>query len=460
MNTKSHIIFLFGSFCCTVILLASCANPIPSTIEPVVSKYPNQEPTLASPLTTSTVPQARLTVWLDSTRMDGAIIYRKLFPDKASQIDFQEVDRSQFPSEILRFNRQGAGWPDVVFAEPELVAQTIDSQHDYPLDLSLVLPAGLLVNFEPHANDACTFSGRLLCLRHDTAPMVLYFNKPLLDQFGYRLPTTWQEYQALGERVSIEHPGYIIGAFGDAWGFKAYFDASGCPSSWVLGEKKVHINFGDARCLRAAKLVDSLLANATLAPYGYFDPQFNQLVRANKLLTLVAPTWMALSSFGGKPGSQYYDTANHQLGVAAPLRWEGDARVMTSAMGGGAWVISQHTQNLPLALDFVTWMVSAPEFWSITPDYPVYVPVQPVWEKALVENPLFANDPFPAMQSASQTISPLYSLPGYDVMGVLNDFVNRALIQKKTLESLLPDLQAAMTAQALAAGYEVTVENR
>jgi ABC-type glycerol-3-phosphate transport system substrate-binding protein len=459
MNTESQKIILFWLFCIAM-LLASCVNPAASAIGPVVTQHPNDEPALATPLLTSTVPPPRLTVWIDSTRMDGALIYQRLFPDKASQIDFQEVDRSQFPAEVLRFNQQGAGWPDVVFAEPELVAQTIDSQHDYPLDLNPVLPAEVLDNFELHANDACTFTGRLLCLRHDTAPMVLYFNKPLMLQFGYRLPTTWQEYQALGERVSVEHPGYIIGAFGDAWGFKAYFDASGCPSSWVLGEKKVYLDFEDTRCLRAAKLVDSLLANGTLAPYGYFNPRFNQLAQANKLLMLVAPTWMALSSFGGKPGSQYYNTADHQLGVASPLRWDGDAQVMTSAMGGGAWVISKHTENLPLALDFITWMVSAPEFWAITPDYPVYTPAQPVWEKALAANPLFANNPFPAMQSASQAISPLYTFPGYDVMGVLNDFVSRALSQKKTLESLLPDLQTAMEAQALAAGYEVTAENK
>jgi len=428
---------------------------------PTVSTQPGTAaPSLAATPPAATTPQARITIWLDSTRMDGARIYQQLFPGKASQMDFQIVDRTQFPAEVLRFNQQGQGWPDVVFAEPELVAQTIDSQHDFPLDLKPLLSAELLGNFEPHANDACTFAGRLLCLRHDTAPMVLYFNQPLMDQFGYQVPTTWQEYQVLGERLGREHPGYIVGSFGDAWGLKAYFDASGCPSSWVLGEKKVYINFEDPRCVRSAKLVDSLLANGTLAPYSYFDPRFNQIAQTDKLLTLVAPSWMALGSFGGKPDSQYYNTADHQLGVAAPLRWDGDARVMTSAMGGAAWVVSRHTQNLPLALDFITWMVSAPEFWDISPDYPVYAPVQPVWEKTVSANPLFANDPFPILQAASQAISPLYTLPGYDVMGVLNDFVSRALGQQKTLESQLPDLQSAMTAQAQTAGYEVVLDNK
>ncbi len=402
-------------------------------------------------------PRPRITIWLDSVRMDGAGIYRKLFPEKAAQMDFREVDRDQFPDAVLRFNQQGGGWPDVVFAETNLVARVVDSQHDFPLDLGPSLAAGVLENFEPHANDACTYGGKLLCLRHDTAPMVLYYNKPLMEKFGYPVPVTWQEYKALGERVSGEHPGYIIGSFGDAWGFKAYFDASGCPSSRVLDEKQVQINFGDARCVRAAKLVDSLLANGTLAPYGYFDPHFIQVPRDDKLLMLIAPSWMALASFGGQPGSLYYQTAQHQLGIAPPPRWEGE-QMMTSTMGGGAWAVSKHTQNLPLALDFIVWMVSAPEFWAITPDYPVYMPVQPAWEKAVSANPLFANDPFPVMQTASQAISPLYVLPVYDVMGILDDFVSRALNRKQTLESLLPDLQTEMTARAEAAGYEVVLE--
>ena len=458
MRTLSDKIFPLWLLC-LVALLVSCASPTPLAAPTMATQPDTTVPSVIAPTPTALAAQARITIWLDSTRLDGAQIYQELFPDRASQMDFQVVDRSRFPTEVLRFNQQGEGWPDVIFAEPELVAQTIDSQHNFPRDLKPVLPAEVLGNFEPNANDACTFDGRLLCLRHDTAPMVLYFNKPLMDEFGYGVPATWQEYQALGGRVSSEHPGYIIGAFGDAWGFKAYFDASGCPSSWVLNEKSVHINLGDARCMRTAKLVDALLANETLAPYGYFNPHFNQIAQDDKLLMLVAPSWMALASFRGKPGSQYYNTADHQLGVAAPLRWEGDARLMTSAMGGGAWVISRHTQNLPLALDFITWMVSAPEFWSITPDYPVYVPVQPVWEEAVRANLLFANDPFPVMQTASQAISPLYTLPNYDVMAVLNDFVSRALSEKKSLESLLPELQAAMTAQAQAAGYEVILDN-
>jgi ABC-type glycerol-3-phosphate transport system substrate-binding protein len=437
---------------CLAAFLVSCAGPAQPTATASVPRptEPAMNPTL-------TVPPPRITVWLDSARMEGAGIYRRLFPEKAARMDFREVDREGFPDAVLEYNRQGGGWPDVVFAETNLIARTVDAEHDFPLDLSPLLSAEVLDNFEPHANDACTFGGKLLCLRHDTAPMVLYYSRPLMDSFGYRVPATWEEYRALGERVGREHPGYIVGSFGDAWGFKAYFDASGCPSSLVLDDRRVQIQFGDPRCLRAARLVDRLLAAGTLAPYGYFDPRFAPIPRADKLLMLIGPSWLALAAFGGRPGSLYYETAGNRLGVAAPPIWEGEPE-QTSTMGGGAWAVSRHTRNPQLALDFIVWMVSAPEFWAITPDYPVYEPVQPAWQKAAAANPLFANDPFPVMRAASQAISPLYVLPGYDVMGLLDDFVSRALNGKKTLESLLPDLQTEMTARAEAAGYDVVLE--
>ena len=444
-------------FTLTLVITACRAPTRPPFQTTIPSSSIKASPTTAS-LIPSATPQAKIIIWLDGTRREGADIYKKFFPEKAAQMEFVEVDRGRFPAEVLRFNQQGKGWPDVVFAEPDLVAQVADAEHDFPLDLKPVLPAEVLNNFEPHAHDACTFGDKLYCLRHDTAPMVLYYNKLLIDQFGYATPATWEEYQALGECLAQEHPGYIVGSFGDAWGFKTYFDASGCPSAWVLNEQQVHINFNDPRCTRAARLVDRLRSNGTLAPYGYFDPSFNQIAKKNKLLMMIGPAWMAIYSFGGKPGSQYYDAAEHQLGVAAPLRWASDPQVMTSAMGGAGWVVSKRTQNLPLALDFITWMVSAPEFWAITPDYPVYVPVQPAWEKAVTANPLFANDPFPAMQSASQAISPLFTAPRFDVMGILGDFVGRALSEKKPFEGYLPDLQVKMTAQAEAAGYQVVTD--
>src|SRR5688572_11932499 len=64
---------------------------------------------------------AEITVWVDTTRLDGVKAYQQKHPD--AKLKIVTVDRGQFPAKVLLFNNTNQGWPDVVFAEPNLVAQ-------------------------------------------------------------------------------------------------------------------------------------------------------------------------------------------------------------------------------------------------------------------------------------------------------------------------------------------------
>ena len=79
------------------------------------------------------------------------------------------------------------------------------------------------------ANKPCEIGGALYCLRNDMAPTVLGYNSQLMDEYDYSVPTTWKEYGALGDRVATEHPGLVLGAVGDQFGYFSYFQAAGCP---------------------------------------------------------------------------------------------------------------------------------------------------------------------------------------------------------------------------------------
>ena len=132
---------------------------------------------------------------------------------------------------MLLENNINSGWPDVVFAEPDLVAQVSDAAHHFPLDLTPYVSSTIQSNFA--GLDSCSIGGKLVCLRNDLAQYVLYYNAPLMQQFGYTVPTTWEQYEALGLKVAKDHPGYIIGEFADAFALDEYYlgwavpDASG-----------------------------------------------------------------------------------------------------------------------------------------------------------------------------------------------------------------------------------------
>jgi ABC-type glycerol-3-phosphate transport system substrate-binding protein len=391
---------------------------------------------------------APITVWIDQDRQPYIDAYLKAFPDKANLIKASIVDREQLPAKVLLFNNTNQGWPDVVFAEPRLVGRVADAAHDFPLDLKEFVPADTLKNYDGMAG--CTFGPHVYCVRNDMAQFVLYYNKPLMDKFGYTVPTTFEELQDLSDRVAKEHPGYLLGTFGDGWTFISFFDASGCPSHELKDDNTLKIDMADPRCVRAAKLVDHMIANKTLWNTDFFDATFVKQQNDDKVLMVSMATW-AWGVFNGT----YYKTPDHQLGVAAPLKWKADAEAQTPAMGGAAWMVSRHTKNPKLAADLVVWLTTNEGLWSTIPNWPAYKPNQALFQKQVSSNAIFANDPFPVMQVAAGQITPLDKWPRFDLISPLTEVVKGAYQENATIESVLPQFADKFKPLAEAQGYQV-----
>ncbi|MBC8077141.1 MAG: extracellular solute-binding protein, partial [Chloroflexales bacterium] len=401
---------------------------------------------------------APITVWVDSTREGAVKLYKEKHPDVADKITIVLADRGQFPAKVLLFNNQNGGWPDVVFAEPELVGQVADASRNFPQDLTPYVSKDIIDKFAPGSLAPCTFEGKLFCLRNDLAQNVLWYNKPLMDQFGYQVPKTWEEYSALGERVAKEHPGYIIGAFGDSQALNVYFWGGRCPVNKLIDSTKVLINLNDQKCVRVAKMVDTLLANGALSKLGPFDPAFAKLAAEDKLLMLPAASWYGEYVFGGKPDSTFYKEAKGQLGVALPLKWSDDDKPYTGAQGGAAWTMSRHTANPQLAADLIVWLTTANDYQGTAPTLPAYEPAAEVWSKTVSGNKVYAADPFPVLKESSGMIDPQWANVRFDKAKTFETVVIGALQEGQTVESTLPELQKQFQALAEAQGYEVVTQ--
>ena len=391
---------------------------------------------------------APITVWIDQDRQPYIDAYKAANPDKADLIEEAIVDREQFPSKVLLFNNTNQGWPDVVFGEPRFVGRVADAAHNFPLDLTPWVDADVLNNYDGMAG--CTFGDQIFCVRNDLAQYVLYYNKPLMDEFGYAVPTTWEEYQDLSDKVAAEHPGYLLGTFGDGWTFLAYFDPSGCPSHELVDDNTFKVDMSDERCVRAAKLVDHMIANKTLWNTDYFDATFVQQQNDNKVLMVPMASW-AWGVFNGT----YYLTAEHQLGVAPPLKWEDQEQAIDVAQGGAGWMVSRHTKNPKLATELIVWLTTNEDLWSTIPNFPAYKPIQSLFQDQVSGNDIFANDPFPAMQEAAGLLGPLDKWPRFDLISPLTEVVKGAYQENATIESVLNMVAEKLTPLAQTEGYEV-----
>jgi ABC-type glycerol-3-phosphate transport system substrate-binding protein len=407
-------------------------------------------------------PSGSLTVWVDAVRLPVAKLYAKTHPNVHLHIVTYDGDgngATTMQTKIQLWNRTGKGWPDVIFSEqandPVWMGQ---KPFDYAMDLKGVFPSKLLAGWPSPSISQCTVNGRLVCLQDNLAQEVLYVNKKLMTKFGYSVPTTWQQWAALGAKVANEHPGYIVGNVGDSYGAWLYLWADQCPISQVVGPNTVKINASDVHCTRMASLLDPLIKNGAVSNESVFTADFATKYGGDndKILLMPGPVWYAKDIFSGT-----LHVPAGEMTAALPLRWNNEPLV-TGQVGGGPWIVSRHTSNPTAAVDFVQWATTSlavkGKVGPLSPGYPSYGPAAAVWLKSLDADPYFAAPEGAAFKAAANLVWKGWSMVTYPDQPVWSNSVVTQLVAGKSLSSVLPALGQGLANNAKAAGYKVVTK--
>ncbi|GAA2295505.1 extracellular solute-binding protein [Streptomyces hawaiiensis] len=394
-----------------------------------------------------------LTVWVDATRLAAAKQYQQLHPDVKLSIvsyDGNANGSNYLQTKVQLFNRTKKGWPDVVFSsQNNEVTWAVDAGFAAPLNKGLI-PEATLGNFAKGANDVCTVDGTLYCLRNDLSQAVLWYNAPLMKKFGYTVPTTWEEYQKLGEKVAKDHPGYLVGDAGDSFTPEIYLWASKCGANHITGPKAVSVNTTSEACTKMAKLMDVLIKNKSMSISGVFSTDFTKN-KADKVLLMPGPAW-----FGGAVFKDGLKTPAKQIGVAPMPQWKGDTETSTGNVGGGTWLLSQHSTHLKAATDFLKWVTTDNAYQGEkAPGFPAYAPAAENWLKAQDASGYFRGD-LGALKDASGQVWSGWGSGKFSQEAIWAATVKPGLTQGKSIVSMLPAWQDSIVKYAESDGYKVS----
>ena len=288
-----------------------------------------------------------MTVWVDAARLPAAKAYQVAHPGVKMKIVTYDGDgngATSLQAKILLWNRTNAGWPDVIFSEqvndPIWMSQ---KPFNFTEPLTGHISADILKEWPAPSTAQCTVDGKVVCVQDNIAPVVLWYNKKLMDQFGYTTPKTWQEWAALGQKVATDHPGYIVGNIGDSFSHWIYLWGNQCPLQQLQDGGKLLINSTESHCTEMASLLDPLIKNGTVPPLSVFTPDFAKKYGGanSKVLMMPGPAWYSTSLFGDT-----LHTPAGQITAAVPLQWNSDSPVTTGQVGGGPWVMSNHSKNM------------------------------------------------------------------------------------------------------------------
>jgi multiple sugar transport system substrate-binding protein len=395
-----------------------------------------------------------LTVWVDSTRLAAAQLYQKQNPSVKMDIVTYDGDANgsnYLQTKVSLFNRTGNGWPDVVFSSQNNEATwAVTARFAAPLNKGQ-LPQSLLAGWARNANQPCTVDGTVYCLRNDLAQTVLWYDATLMAQWGYQVPTTWEQYQALGQRVAKEHPGYLVGAAGDTFTPEIYLWAGKCGANKITGPKAVTVDTTSAACSRMASLLDTLIAAHSMSTSSVFSSDFDKN-EADKILMMPGPSWYGGSLFQGT-----FKTPKGRIAVAPMPHWSDDPSPSVGNVGGGTWLLSAHSTHLKAATDFLTWVTTSDDYQGkVAVGYPAYAPAAKTWLAAQAASGYYANDITAPLQSAAGQVWPDWGYGQFSQEAIWAATVTPGLTAGKTIVSMLPAWQNAIANYARADGYEVS----
>lgn len=404
------------------------------------------------------VKNSAITVWVDATRLPAAKAFEKAYPKVKINVvtyDGAANGSNSFQTKMQLFDRAKKGWPDVVWSTQDNDSAWASQASAGEQPFAAVLNKGLVASstlsgFATGALNPCTVNGKVYCLRNDLAQNVLWYNKTLMDNFGYTIPTTWEQYEALGAEVAKDHPGYIIGAAGDSWTPEIYMWASKCQANDVTAIRSVTVDTTSADCTRMAKLLDAGIANKSMTLDSVFSPAFLKAY-TGKVLMMPGPAWYSGAVFDSPTG---LNVPAGQIGAAAPLAWSGE-KAVTGDVGGGTWFISSHSQNIATAEKFAQFVTTADNYQvDLAPGLPAYSAAATKWVAKQVASGYFVDDLSQVTKSASQIWSG-WGSPTFSQEAIWAKTITPGVSGGQTIVSLLPAWGTAIKNQAQVDGYTV-----
>lgn len=404
-------------------------------------------------------PDSAITVWVDASREPVIEAFKAAHPDievNAETYDGNANGSASLQTKIALFDQAGEGWPDVVFSTQNNDASWASKESNGQQPFAAPVNKGwfdeeFLDGFTPGALDPLTVDGTVYGLRNDLAQVVFWYDQALFDEFGYEVPETWEDYQALSDRVAAEHPGYLLGSVGDGFlGSYVYYWGAQAPIFQLDGNEFTS-DFSAENSEKMTALLDHMIDNGTLSIDSVFGADFVQAAQG-KLLGMPGPVWFTGALF---QNADSLAVPAGQLGAGTPLHWEGE-EIGTGNVGGGTWLASRHSKNLDAVKTFMEFATSSDEYQvDLAPGYPAYASAGEKWIAKQAEDGYFVGDFEQTVIDAGGQVWDGWGFPSFSAETAYSKIVLPALAAGESISDVAEDWQNEILNEAQVQGYTV-----
>jgi ABC-type glycerol-3-phosphate transport system substrate-binding protein len=398
-------------------------------------------------------------IWIDAAREESAAKFIDKYPEKGKLVTTTTTDYGQLPQKILFWNNVGGGWPDASFAGPNIVPLINDASHDYLGDIKPFVTKEVIDGFAAGSLENCWDGEKLYCLRNDLAFFVTWYNAPKVKELGLTVPKTWEEMQATCLKVKASNPEITCVMAQPYTSFMNILASNKCPVQQIMGAGKIRLNATHENCVKAAKFWDEMVASGTMRVADMFGKDTSDIVQADNWLFIPLSSWFGDYVIRGTYYQADDPAFQGKIGVAPAPMWEGQDHPWVFWWGGAAWVLSRHSKNPQLAVDFLNFMTT--DEIKNQGTYPAYVPAAEEWLKNRMPTLTYLEDTTKAGEILKQESTHMWTKfaeSPVDIFTTWGPIQTRIDAGELTYEAALAEFQKVNLDQAGKLGYEATTD--
>ena len=337
--------------------------------------------------TTTMAEGIELTVWSDTARVAPYEAFDAAHDDIS--LNIVTVAVAEQVAKLQLAMTSGEGVPDAIFmAELAQISQLSTRRVNYLMDMSDAIDKSVVDGFLPSALSPCTTpDGGLLCLRNDLAHFILWYDQQLMQELGFTVPQTWEEFEEVGSAAAAQ--GYISGSATEGFPTMNVLVSAGCELGLADGDdpNAIRIDLSGETCQAGAAMIDRMAETGALSRQGVFEPGFIEAAKEGNLLMFVGPTW-----YGEHVMRPLYEIGEGRVAAANSLRWSHQEDAVAWSWGGGVFGGYRDTPHPEAVANLIEWMTTDPSVQGVATTMPADAASSDLWRERIASDPYYAND--------------------------------------------------------------------
>ncbi|MEU6948705.1 extracellular solute-binding protein [Streptomyces sp. NPDC046316] len=293
-----------------------------------------------------------LTYWAWAPNMDKvAAIWNKKNPDIKVTVQ-KQASGDDLVTKIITASKAHQA-PDLVQAEFQALPTLVSN--DALADISKEV-GGAKDAFAPGLWQQTTLgSDAVYAVPQDSGPLMFFYRTDLFQQFGLKVPTTWDEFATTARTLRTKAPDTSLTTFSsnDSGLFAGLAQQAGAQW-WTAQDQKWKVGIDDPATRKVADFWGGLVKEGAVDNQPMYTPAWNKALNTGQQIAWVSAVWAPGVLTTAAP-----DTKGKW--AMAPLPQWDTAKPATGSWGGSTTAVTTDSKHKAAAAEFATWLNTDPE---------------------------------------------------------------------------------------------------